>query len=145
MSLYSLREHLQLPINWVAELALYTSPRIQLSAYLAAVPPLTIFQSALRPITRPSSSYINVFTCKHLPTSPLCSLTHSTRNSSPLAEPRALNEAAISKRSFAFSAPRLYDRLPLSVRSCLSLYSSFLHFSISYDPSYHAIIPIYLP
>lgn len=79
-----------------------------------------------------------------------CPHAHTTRHSSFLAEPRAFNESAIAKRSFAFSAPRLYNRLPLSVRSCSSLSSfsaaSKAHIlSISYDPSSHDIINIPLP
>ena len=40
----------------------------------------------------------------------------SSDDPSRLHEPRAIHEKAFAERSFAFAAPRLYNRLPVSLR-----------------------------
>ena len=65
-----------------------------------------------------------------------------------LHEPRAVNERAFAERSFAYAAPRLYNKLPASVKKQSTVQSFKTHlksflFSQAYDTTNHTMNEAY--
>ena len=61
-----------------------------------------------------------------------------------LAEPRAVNERSFAARSFSYTAPRMYNRLPVSLKQLVSVetFKKQLKahlFLRAYDPDDHVI------